>query len=129
MAPVSACRATDGFAVSASVHPTYLERDRTNIKNQIKTRDLNEPHAWGMEGDQHLGALRRLLRCEIVTRSRSWTRLRVLHGHQRALLLLVPRRRALRRGAQPHPNHQHRVSGAEVAPHAIPAAAREGGGA
>jgi len=60
-APAAAAAATDGFAVSASVHPTYLERDRTNIKNQIKTRDLNEPHAWGMEGDQHLGALRRLL--------------------------------------------------------------------
>jgi hypothetical protein len=96
MAPVSACRpavlgsgpatvptsagATDGFAVSASVHPTYHQRDRNNNKNQIKTRDLKGLHAWGMEGDPDLGSLRGLRRRNIVTRPR--TRPRVLRGRR-----------------------------------------------
>jgi hypothetical protein len=96
MAPVSACRpavlgsgpaivptsagATDGFVVSASVHPTYHQRDRNNNKNQIKTRDLKGLHAWGMEGDPDLGSLRGLRRRDIVTRPR--TRPRILRGRR-----------------------------------------------
>jgi hypothetical protein len=123
MAPVSACRpavlgsgpatvptsagATNGFSVSASVHPTYHQRDRNNNKNQIKTRDLKGLHAWGMEGDPDLGSLRGLRRRDIVTRPR--TRPRVLRGSRcrrcRRPLILFPRRRALRGGAPPRLDH------------------------
>jgi hypothetical protein len=115
MAPVLACSpavlgsgpatapaagATDGFAVSDSVHPTYHQQPDQNQRHESATC----PREWRMEEDPDLRALRELRRRDIVTRSK--TRRRVLRGLQRwrcqrALLLLHHRRRALRRGASP----------------------------